>query len=286
MNEKPTYEELKSVNQMLMEKVRWLEGIYHANKDAGSQVKTRFLSNVSHEIRTPMNAILGFSDLLKSENISENERDEYIEYISLNSNMLLKVVDNIIDFALLETNNLTFSKETVFVDDLLKVIYQKNHIHSIRELRYSAVLLLTLPWMYKRIVVETDGFRLQRILESLVINAMTNQQKGVVELRLRIAEEKEAHITIVSDKNELLEERAKMIFENTVNGNDWYNYLDNTGIAFKLTRDMVRQMGGTVSLNNPDLKRMGITICLPVKMIGMRKDLEMRQEENYTGLLN
>jgi len=66
MDTNPTYEELESANRQLRKKLEWLEGIYHTHRDAGLQVKSRFLSNFTHEIRTPMNAIMGFSDLLKN----------------------------------------------------------------------------------------------------------------------------------------------------------------------------------------------------------------------------
>ena len=111
MKENPTYEELRSANTQLKQKVEWLEGVYHTHKDAGIQVKSRFLSNISHEIRTPMNAILGFSDLLKSSSLTLSERDEYLYYITHNSQELLKVMDNIMDLTLLETNNLKMKQE-------------------------------------------------------------------------------------------------------------------------------------------------------------------------------
>jgi signal transduction histidine kinase len=123
MNDNPTYEELQSTNMLLRQKVEWLEGVYHNHRDAGNQLKSRFLSNISHEIRTPMNAIMGFSDLLKSSALSTSEREEYIQYISHNSQALLKVMDNIMDLTLLETGSLNIKQEEVFAEELFIEIY-------------------------------------------------------------------------------------------------------------------------------------------------------------------
>lgn len=59
MHENPTYEELISANEKMRQKIEWLEGVFHRHRDAGEQVKARFLSHISHEIRTPMNANTG-----------------------------------------------------------------------------------------------------------------------------------------------------------------------------------------------------------------------------------
>jgi len=284
MKEDPTYEELISANLKLKQKIEWLEGIYHTNRDEGIQVKSRFLSNVTHEIRTPMNAILGFTDLLKNNTLTDSERNEYIQYITHNSKTLLKVMENIIDLSLLETNNLNVKEEEVFADDLFREIYEFYNSNVIRTMNYRVALLMTTPTRYGRITVNADGYRLHRILDNLVSNAITQQHKGVVEMRMDIVDRKKVYYTIISEKNELLEERAKMIFENNGNTDDWHNHLDSTGLAYKLARDLAKAMGGNVSLVEVDEERNGLRIEMPVKRIG--KIQKNGSAKNVSTLLN
>lgn len=283
MKEKPTYQELLKANKLLSEKVRWLEGVYHTHRDAGSQVQSRFLSNITHEIRTPMNAIHGFSELLQTENVTEKEREEYVKYISLNSRALLKVMDNIIDLTLLETNNLELKKEEVLVEDMIRLLHKSIQNEVIRELQYPLALLVTMPRDYKRIVLETDGRRLQRLIDSVVVNTITMQKKGVIELKLEIIHPEQLRISVISEKNGLLAERAEKIFEKSENRDDWFNYLDHTGMTYKLAREVVQEMGGLVSLVNVSEKRMGLCIDLPVSNSGIQKKIpdRLKMRANY-----
>ena len=98
MKEKPTYNELMDYTRRLEEKVTLLEGTLRQFQSDGTRVKTKFLSNISHEIRTPMNAIIGFSHLLGDNDVNNNQRAEYIDHITRNSNSLLNLLDNLIFF--------------------------------------------------------------------------------------------------------------------------------------------------------------------------------------------
>jgi K+-sensing histidine kinase KdpD len=284
MEENPTYEELMSANRKLMQKVQWLEGVYHDHRDAGEQVKTRFLSSISHEIRTPMNAILGFSDLLVNNQLSDSDRDEYIYYVTHNSRKLLKVMDNIIDLTLLETSKLELKKEEVFAEDIFRDIYEFYNSKVARTMNYRVALLMTTPTQYGKITVQADGHRLKRIIDNLVNSAIAHQVKGVIEMRMDVIDEKSVVFTVMSQKNELLVERAKMIFENNGNTDDWHNQLDSTGLSFKLARDLAKAMDGNVSLKEVDEKRVGIAIELPIKQIGYIK--KKGSPEQVTALLN
>jgi signal transduction histidine kinase len=284
MKEDPTYEELRSANLQLKQKVEWLEGVYHTHKDAGIQVKSRFLSNISHEIRTPMNAILGFSDLLKNSTLTTIEREEYIHYISHNSQALLKVMDNLMDLTLLETDNLKMRQEEVFVEELFREIYEHYNSKVVQTLHYKIALLMTIPTVYGRVTVTADGYRLRRILDNLVTTAIAHQKKGVIEMKMDIVDEKSVQFSIISMKNDLLEERAKMVFENNGNTDDWHNHIDATGLAFKLTRDLANAMGGSVSIVKVDKKRIGICLELPITKIGNNNKSESNKD--VTALLN
>ncbi|MFC2089159.1 sensor histidine kinase [Bacteroidota bacterium] len=264
MNENPTYDELLSANNLLRQKLEWLEGMFSSNRDEGLLVKSKFLSNINHEIRTPMNAILGFSDLLKNEELPIHEREEYVQYISHNSQTLLNVMDTIMDLTLLETDNLKIRQEEVKVKELFREIYGFYSSRVVRMMHYKVALLMSIRSEYEDVVVRADGFRLSRILDNLVNTAIINQKRGVIEMKMEVRNNTIVRFSIISKQNELLTERAKMIFENIDTTDDWYNHMDATGLAYKLARDLTSAMDGTVSLEKVEDDRMSICIDLPV----------------------
>ena len=272
MSEQPSYDELLRANETLRRKVDWLESMYDTHKDEAIGIKTRFLSHVSHEIRTPMNAIMGFANLLQQNEVSPEEKDEYLFYIAHNSQALLKVLDNIIELTLLESQNLKLNHEEVCLKELIHSVHDYYNSDMVRTTKQRVALLMNLPPKLGKVTVVADGYRLRRVLENLVANALSQQNKGVVEIKLEIPDKNRVVFTVRSDANTLLRERAKMIFENSEPKDDnWFNQLDNTGLSYVLVRDLTRAMGGTIDMINGEAedKGFGLRVVMPVKELSM-----------------
>lgn len=272
MSEQPSYDELLRANETLRRKVEWLESMYDTHKDEAVGIKTRFLSHVSHEIRTPMNAIMGFANLLQQNEVSPEEKDEYLFYIAHNSQALLKVLDNIIELTLLESQNLKLNHEEVCLKELIHSVHDYYNSDMVRTTKQRVALLMNLPPKLGKVTVVADGYRLRRVLENLVANALSQQNKGVVEIKLEIPDKNRVVFTVRSDANTLLRERAKMIFENSEPKDDnWFNQLDNTGLSYVLVRDLTRAMGGTIDMINGEAedKGFGLRVVMPVKELSM-----------------
>ena len=77
--------------------------------EESDMLKSAFLANMSHEIRTPLNAIVGFSSLMQSEELSQEERAEYCAIVVSNSEMLLTLLNDILDISSLECGKIRFN---------------------------------------------------------------------------------------------------------------------------------------------------------------------------------
>ena len=85
------------------------------------RAKSVFLANMAHELRTPLNAIIGFSEVIKLDNIQKKERyPEYAGYIHDASTHLLDIINGILDLARIEAGKVELEEQLIPVDELVK----------------------------------------------------------------------------------------------------------------------------------------------------------------------
>ena len=110
----------------LEEEVRRLRAqLILAKKKAeeSERLKSAFLANMSHEIRTPLNGIIGFLQVIESDNLPPKHRQKYINEINNSSKQLTKIIDDIIDVARIEAQQLTISPAPVQINVLMNELW-------------------------------------------------------------------------------------------------------------------------------------------------------------------
>ncbi|WP_169545519.1 sensor histidine kinase [Sneathiella aquimaris] len=132
--------ELEENNKFLSLQARDLEVLtveYIEQREVAIQAeksKTDFLRNTSHELRTPLNAIIGFADILRgSPPVSDEEKKEYANYISVSGNRLLNLVNSIIEMAHIDTRNYVAKIEPLNILETLDPLVK--HMRSIAKNR-------------------------------------------------------------------------------------------------------------------------------------------------------
>lgn len=170
------FDELKEKNNELD---KYIFEVEKAKKEAeeSNQLKTAFLANLSHEVRTPMNVMLGFSELLKSDQLSINDRIEYIDIINQNGIQLLKIMDNLIDISKFQSKRYVENPKPLRLNSLLDSFFQ-NYLDYIRVVQKPLRLYLEkgLPDISDNIVVDQEG--LSKILDQLLDNSVKFTSEG------------------------------------------------------------------------------------------------------------
>ena len=137
-------------------------------EEAKSQnMKTELITNVSHDLKTPLTAIITYVDLLKKEDITEEERKEYVETLERKSQRLKVLIEDLFEVSKASTNNITMYYSDVDIVNLLKQVCLEN------EDKISASTLdirWTLP--EKKCVAHLDPNRTYRIMDNLLQNAL------------------------------------------------------------------------------------------------------------------
>ena len=131
--------------------------------EESDRMKLVFLANMSHEIRTPLNAIVGFSQLLNSDMpLEPEEKAEFIDLITKNSDLLLKLINDILDLSRIESGSMSFSYENL---DLSKLMGDIFHTH---QLMMPEGVELKKRGPHEPLIIRSDHFRLTQVCTNFI----------------------------------------------------------------------------------------------------------------------
>lgn len=230
-----------------------------------NEAKSRFLAHMSHEMRTPMNNILGYSRLLRSTELNQEQRS-LVNTIHDASDGLLNVVNEVLDFSSVEAGKMTFKSEPVLVRDVVEQVVAQ---HSALAYEKGLELLVDIRPSTPSTIM-ADGFRLCQILTNLIGNAVKFTERGGVYVsvwaepgplnkpRLRIdvldtgpgipAEQRDALFHPFSQLEEFEERRH-----------------EGTGLGLAICNHMLRAMNGRVALEGNEGDGARFMVTLPIQ---------------------
>jgi signal transduction histidine kinase/ActR/RegA family two-component response regulator len=217
--------------------------------EKSARAKSEFLANVSHEIRTPINAILGMVRFLTKTEMTEKQR-EYTDQVEHSTRLLLRVIDDILDFSNIDTGRIKLKSETFSLRDMTKRVL--NHIEAEAQAKS-----LTLDLRVEADVPDLllgDPLRVEQILFNLVHNAVKFTQKGSVAIGVQTAPSDEAQqkrqkIRLLFDVEDtgvgIDEEQASRLFLPFTQADSSHTRkYGGTGLGLTISRSLVELMGG------------------------------------------
>lgn len=206
--------------------------------EESSRLKSAFLANMSHEIRTPLNAIVGFSDVLASGGSSEDEQQGYVDIIKTNSDLLLRLINDILDVSRLEADRVTFTFEECDVVPLCQRV-----LASVSQARKSENEFI-FECDRESMDMRTDTQRLQQVIINLLSNADKFTRNGKITLGLKMDEKQREVLFSVSDTGTGIPlEKQKLVFERFEKLNE---YVQGTGLGLSICKLTVEKWGGKI----------------------------------------
>jgi signal transduction histidine kinase len=146
-----------------------------------NKLKTSFLANLSHEVRTPMNAIIGFTELIKSNNLSPDEKTEYLDIVLQNGNQLMRVMDALIDISKLQTKAYIEPLEEISVHKLFEDIYE-TFAKEIQICKKPISFNILLNSVFQDESLTTYKDALLKVFEHLIENAIKFTHEGEINI--------------------------------------------------------------------------------------------------------
>jgi len=216
--------------------------------EESDQLKSSFLANMSHEIRTPMNGILGFTELLKDDDISQKDKSDYLRIINSNGKQLLNLIDDIIDVAKIEAEQLSINKKIFEINAVMEEIYQVFFEEKKRYNKEDIEFTLQIPGNNNTIF--TDESRIKQIFNNLLSNAFKFTRSGSISFGYRLVSlqndtkyqffVKDTGIGINSKMNDLIFERFGQI-QSKIPAN-----YQGTGLGLAISKGLVELLNGEI----------------------------------------
>jgi len=145
--------------------------------EQSDEIKTAFMNNISHEIRTPLNGILGFAEILNDPEISEKERNSYLEMMNSSSTRLINTISAYLDTALLTSNNIEVNLKYYPLHSLFMSVFDNYSISArLKNLEYNT----DIPEIDDSIQIYTDKNLFNKSIGHIIENAIKFTYKGIV----------------------------------------------------------------------------------------------------------
>ncbi len=215
--------------------------------EEADRLKSSFLVNVSHDIRIPMNAIIGFSDLLADEDLTQTEREEFIDMINKSGQDLVTLIDNIIDISKIETGQMTIKKEEIPIFPLLNDIMAVFNSDRTLEERDDLSLQLDLPSKYTDIKFSTDIFKFRQVCINLIDNAIKFTNNGYIKFGVSRAWDQTIEFYVQDTGIGIPEDQQHIIFQRFGKVDQTFaNEYTGTGLGLPICKSIIEMLGGEI----------------------------------------
>jgi len=218
-----------------------------ASAEAANRTKSKFLALMSHELRTPLNAVIGFSEFLSLQSTGPllKKQQEIVSNIHRGGSILLNLVDDLLDFAKLENDQIEIDLQRVDVVDALNTAFSiiQNGAEN-KQVTIHREYTPNIP-----IWVCTDKLRLIQSVVNMLSNAVKyNETGGNVWLKATLNEEgTSCSISVRDDGFGIKPDQLHCIFEAFNRGNQRYSSIEGTGLGLNVTKRLVAAMGGSIN---------------------------------------
>ncbi len=271
------YSYIRRLHRVDKERIMFMNEIIKAKEKAeeSDRLKNVFLANIGHEIRTPMNGILGFSQMLTNQELSNEKIKQYAVIIDNCGNQLMSIIDDLIDISKIEANQMKIKiypdNINIILQELFLLVQQKSAISNIN-LSYTKEL------NDDQCNILTDGNRLRQVLINLINNAIKFTPKGYVKYGYTLKKEmieffvEDTGIGIAPEMQEKIFDRFTQV------ETELSKMSGGTGLGLPISKALVELLGGSIWLNSQQGKGSVFYFTIPYRPVESENEKPITSE--------
>ena len=232
--------------------------------EESNRIKSAFLANMSHEIRTPLNAIVGFSSIL-AEDVSEEERTEYLSIISKNNDILLQLINDILDLSKIEAGTLEYVYANIDVNKMLSEIEQAARM---RQTNANVAICAVTP--LEGLLLYTDQRRVTQVLNNFISNTMKFTNTGSITFGYEEPKDGYIRFFVTDTGTGIPPEKVADIFNRFVKLD---SFKQGTGLGLAISQNIVKELKGEIGVASELGKGSTFWFTLPYEKMGAHRSI-------------
>lgn len=215
--------------------------------EESDRLKSAFLANMSHEISTPMNGVLGFLELLKAQDLSDQTKSEYIDIVNKSGQRLLSTINDIIELSKIEADEILINKQEIDLKSFLSY-YSGFFLPQASE---KGLLLESTLIISEKVTIFTDKNKLDSILTNLIKNAIKFTNTGSIKFGFTRDDNNDFRFYVQDTGPGIHPEKLNLIFERFRQGEvSLSRGYEGSGLGLSITKAYVEALGGKIWIDS------------------------------------
>ena len=258
MNDQGEITHYVAVKEDITEKKQILFDLQIAKEKAeeSDRLKSAFLASMSHEIRTPLNTIIGFSNIIADSN-EDPELNKFSDLINKQNDILLQLVDDIIEFARVESGSIDLNEHQFCLGTLINNVYLKFKNKCPQTVKLETEIV------HPEFYITSDEHRIQQIFSNLLSNAIKFTPQGSIRFGFKFNENNEVICFVKDTGVGIPKDQQENIFRRFTKLD---TFTQGTGLGLAIIHHLVSLMDGEVWLKSEPGKGSDFYFRVPFKL--------------------
>lgn len=219
-----------------------------AQKKEYEENRKQLIANISHDLKTPITSIQGYIEIIKTMELEEDKKEQYLDIIGKNANYMNLLIEDLFLMSKLDMHKLKFDFENICINRFMEDLAEEYYFDfSEKNLKFSFV-----DCMQEQQLVRIDGKRLSQAIRNIVTNSIKHGANDALEVKISLAEDDLNIYLCINDNGVgIIPEHIDKIFDRFYSVDEpRTKKLENSGLGLPIAKELIEAMGGQIKVSS------------------------------------